>query len=417
MSANEAKSQLLETPSLWVETVFQALEEAVFIVTPDRKIVRINAAGERMFGYSKADLVGRSTELLHVDRAHYRKFGEIIQQAFAVGEPAAFEFRLKRRNGEIFPSHQTISFLENERGSWLGIISVVRDLSDAKMTREALLQKTSDLEQAQRVAHIGSWTYDPVVRVPVWSDEMFRIIGMEPSAAPPEYEAHRAFIHPGDWERFDNAVQLAVSDGCGYDLELRIVKPDGEIRYVNARSEAVRAPDGSVTQLIGTAQDITALKKQEQALIFREKQILEQSDQLEKLNHALEILLDQRNRQIAGTREKLIRDFNRLIVPDLHALKGFLARETERKTVDLAINNINRLLSGRTDPITSAKFGLTKTELKIATMIRNDMTSKEIAENLYISSNTVGFHRKNLRTKLGIRQSSKSLSQFLKEHF
>ena len=145
-----------------------------------------------------------------------------------------------------------------------------------------LLRQKEELERAQKVARIGSWSYDPKTRMPTWSKEMFRIFGLEPAPEAPQYDFHRKIIHPEDWERFDRAVTLAVSEGRGYNLELRIALPDGNIRILNARCEAVRDAKGRVSELIGTTQDIT-----EQTRVLN---LLKQSE--ERFRTSIETLLD-----------------------------------------------------------------------------------------------------------------------------
>lgn len=86
---------------------------------------------------------------------------------------------------------------------------------------------------------------------------MFHIFGLEPQPEAPPYEEHRKIIHPDDWERFDNAVSRAATEDIGYDLELRITRPSGEIRYVSAGCGVDRGEGCEAKRLTGTMQDIT----------------------------------------------------------------------------------------------------------------------------------------------------------------
>ena len=113
-----------------------------------------------------------------------------------------------------------------------------RIISENKGAEQELLESNRSLKEIQRVAKIGSWVYDPEKNILNWSDELFHIFGMKVQAEPPHYEENRKIIHPDDWQLFDTAVNKALTDGIGYDLELRISHPSGEIRYVNARGYA-----------------------------------------------------------------------------------------------------------------------------------------------------------------------------------
>ncbi len=132
----QAEEALIES-ELWFRSMYNSLEETVFIVSPKRKLVHINAAGEAMFGYSEDELKDFSTEKLHVDHKHFLEFGRKIKAAFDRGEAASFEFELKRKNGDVFPTEHTVSLLKSEGGS-LGIVSVVRDITEKKQAEEAL---------------------------------------------------------------------------------------------------------------------------------------------------------------------------------------------------------------------------------------------------------------------------------------
>ena len=141
---------------LWLNCIFNSLEEAVLVVTPDRKLANINEAAKRMFGYSRAELRNFSTEVLHVDHEHYLEFGSRIKKAFDKGEAANFEFEAKRKNGEIFPTKHTDSLLKNKQGEPLGIVSVVRDITGQKREEEEKRTLEAQLQRAEKMEAIGT---------------------------------------------------------------------------------------------------------------------------------------------------------------------------------------------------------------------------------------------------------------------
>ena len=137
--------EMLRESELWMRSIFNSLDEAVLVLTPDGKLVNINKAARKMFGHSKDELAGLSTEVLHVDHEHYRKFVRRIKEAFDNGESAIFEFRSRRKNGDVFPTEHTVSLLKNDQGKPLGIVSVVRDNTERKRAEEALIQANEKL--------------------------------------------------------------------------------------------------------------------------------------------------------------------------------------------------------------------------------------------------------------------------------
>jgi PAS domain S-box-containing protein len=145
----------LRITELWQKKIFNYLQETVFVVTPDRKLVDVNDGAVKMFGYSREELASLSTAVLHVDQDHYVEFGKIIQEAFNRSEPANFEFEAKRRDGEIFPTEHTVTFLKGDQGDHIGIVSVVRDMTERNQYERELErraeERTAELRGAARL--------------------------------------------------------------------------------------------------------------------------------------------------------------------------------------------------------------------------------------------------------------------------
>lgn len=152
---------------------------------------------------------------------------------------------------------KSISHIKRLPESIRKAIQLQKAENEKRRAKAVLKKREAELLRAQHVAHIGSWTFDPAGRMPVWSDEMFCIFGLSPKSGTPSYDDHRQIMHPDDWEVFDTAVQRAVREGDEFDLELRILRPDGEIRYVNTKCEVLRDERGAVAELLGTTQDIS----------------------------------------------------------------------------------------------------------------------------------------------------------------
>ena len=136
----------LNLSELWMRSTFHAIDDAAFIVTPERFLVDINKSAIEMFGYTREELEHLSTSVLHVDEDHYRRFGELIKKAFDQGEAARFEFVARRKNGEIFPSEHTVALLKDDGGAPLGILSLVRDISKSKKAEKELENYREHLE-------------------------------------------------------------------------------------------------------------------------------------------------------------------------------------------------------------------------------------------------------------------------------
>ncbi len=122
---------------------------------------------------------------------------------------------------------------------------------------EGLRRSERNLAEAQRIAHIGSWEWDLATDTAQRSEEIYRIVGVEPGAFPGTTEAFLAWVHPDDRARVRAAERATIRNGGRHDVEFRIVRPDGSVRIVHEQGELVRDPSGVATRLVGTVQDIT----------------------------------------------------------------------------------------------------------------------------------------------------------------
>ena len=136
-----------------------------------------------------------------------------------------------------------------------------------------LRQSQANLAAAQRIAKLGSWEFDLVDLGNIdanplrWSDETFRIFGYEPGGVAVSNESYLRAVHADDRQRVRETLEKSVAQGTGYDIEYRIVRPNGAEVVVHERSDILRDPrTGSVTKMVGTTQDITERKRIELAL-------------------------------------------------------------------------------------------------------------------------------------------------------
>ena len=137
---------------------------------------------------------------------------------------------------------------------------------------EAALQRSQDsLAEAQRIAHLGSWDLDLEKNKLTWSDETYRIFGLRPQEFGATYEAFLDTIHPDDRAYVDKAYTDAVKNNTPYHIVYRIVRPDGDVRYVHEMCEDLKDDTGKVIRSFGTVQDITEQRLLEEQLSQSQK--------------------------------------------------------------------------------------------------------------------------------------------------
>ncbi|MBD3562437.1 response regulator, partial [Planktothrix sp. FACHB-1355] len=135
-----------------------------------------------------------------------------------------------------------------------------------KKTVESLHTTSRQLAEAQRIAHLGSWSWDIFTNKLTWSEETFRIFGFAPDRSEPSHTEFNELIYPDDIELFQTTTARAIADGLAYQFEFRIKRSDGQLRYFETTGEPIFNSAGQVIRLFGTVLDISDRKQAEIAL-------------------------------------------------------------------------------------------------------------------------------------------------------
>lgn len=236
---------------------------------PDGQLIWINPAIERFSGYTVSECMAMPdfpASLIHVDDRP-RMLG-LYQQACAGSSGNDVLYRLLRRDGSFLWMSLSWQPLSGLDGEYLGWRSSHRDVTDRVRAEEALRQSESALLAAQKVAHVGSWSWHiPTGRVE-WSEEMFRIFGVSKDDFPANLaDIVASTIHPQDREAVNRVNEAVITEYRHSPLEFRIVRPDGSIRVAWAEAgELTLDKHGRPLLLTGIVQDITERKRVEEAL-------------------------------------------------------------------------------------------------------------------------------------------------------
>src|SRR6267154_339146 len=154
----------------------------------------------------------------------------------------------------------------NESGDLVEFVGTAMDVTAAKQAEEALRRSESYFADAQRLAHTGIWAWSVTARRSVyWSEENYRLFAFDPEAGIPSDEAFYQRVHPEDRDRVRSEVFLERPDeGSHFDVEFRLVLPDGAMKYVRSTGHAVRNISGAVLEYVGTSIDVTDRKRAEE---------------------------------------------------------------------------------------------------------------------------------------------------------
>ncbi len=164
-------------------------------------------------------------------------------------------------------------YLQKGRGvdQYTVLANRIANAVERRRSLAALQKSEAHLARAQQIADLGSWTWDIETGGLYWSDQIYRIAGVEPDTWDATYDAFLELVHPDDRDAVTTAVDRALAGDSAYDIEHRIVRPDGDVRTVHERAEIARDEDGDPVAMNGTVQDVTdRVSNQHDLKAFRE---------------------------------------------------------------------------------------------------------------------------------------------------
>jgi PAS domain S-box-containing protein len=148
----------------------------------------------------------------------------------------------------------------DKSGCFIGYRGVGRHITDRKRAEEALRRSEAYLAEAQRLSHTGTLAFNATAPV-YWSEESYRIWGLDPLQGLPNRESVLQRIHPDDRERVDVETEQALLEKRGFTLDFRIVLPDGTVKHIESTGRPLFSADGELLEMVGTHVDVTERKR------------------------------------------------------------------------------------------------------------------------------------------------------------
>jgi PAS domain S-box-containing protein len=250
--------------------VIDTIPAAVWSALPDGSNTYANKRWVEYLGLSAEQTAGSGWQAaIHPDDLE-RHAGKWMR-AVSTGKPHENESRYRRSDGQYRWHLDRGVPLRDEDGNivkWYGVATDIEDRKRAEEAQEVLsrdLQASkAKLEEAQRITHVGYWEWDILTGRVNWSDETYRIYGMQPQERPMDIAACQEKIYPEDWQR---GMEEALVGRARFDAECRVIRPTGEVRICHFQGEVRRDASSRPYQMFGTVQDITDRKRAEEELL------------------------------------------------------------------------------------------------------------------------------------------------------
>lgn len=201
------------------------------------------------------------------DRDHLAMHLEVLRcLEGGPGLPVPVRYRVRDRAGGWRPVVEHLHVAVDEAGVPERLSGVLLDLEPGAGWAAAHARVMAALGQAERLARFGIWTWEPAADRLLLSPGLHVLLGTVPATAVKKLETLLARVHPDDRETVRKAVYGAVRDGAGLDCELRVVRPDGQVRSLRVWAECMPAPGGTAQLLVGTCADVTEYRQAERIL-------------------------------------------------------------------------------------------------------------------------------------------------------
>jgi len=281
------------------ETIVEAVNDGVYVVDADGRFTMVNDAYATLVGYEPEDLVGEHVSLVVDDEVSERAKALEEADAPADADRPTLEAEVITADGDRVPAEANFAMVPEGGEAWHRV-GVVRDVSD-RVERERELERAFDLlERTERIANVAGWEIDVDTMDVFWTEQLFRVLGIEGGEEPP-LETALDMYHEADRAVVQDAIDAALATGESFDVEARIWTEAGDLRWLRIQG-VPDVVDGEVVTLRGAAQDVTERTERERQLEQRARQqeVVADLGQFALETEDLDELMREASRQVAA---------------------------------------------------------------------------------------------------------------------
>ena len=425
----------------------ELLPETVYEMDTSGNFLYVNVKGLEQFGYSRADLEAGANALDMIIAADHERALENLSRALAGEHVYHSEYTCLRKDGSTFPGlfYSAVKYRDRRP---IGILGIIVDNSHQKALEKTLREREARYRIATEAGQTGVWDHDLQTGEMVIDTNLINLLGFDEGAIA-RWDAWKALFHPEDVTRFMEHSRAYVKGQIPrFEVQGRVLDKHAQVRWILVRGKAERDASGWVRRMIGSATDITRLRRVEMELesakddlearvnartrelsdankalraVVREKvettralkqheaELVLKTAKLEDLNTALRFLLKKLDREKTAVEEKMMADLRDLVHPYLKKLVNKSREREIRALATILDNHLNAIVSPFSRYLTSPAINLTPAELNVAHMVKAGSSTRQIAESLNVSYKTVETHRVNIRKKLGLTRKGANL--------
>ena len=246
----------------YLAAVLTHAHDAILSVDSGGMIVSWNPAAERLFGYSQQEAVGRPLHAMV--QPGWENDLQAMLAAVRSGEQVRRELVWVRADGSPVEVEMTLAPVRDHTRE-VGISAIVRDVAERKAAQRKLEQMHERLKLTQKAAGVGTWEWNIRTGELDWSEEVAHLHGMRREKLPCDFQGWFETIHSQDRRGVETALLRAVGEGDDYDVEFRVVWPDGSVHWLAARGQVFPETADQPHRMLGIIMDVTERKQIEEA--------------------------------------------------------------------------------------------------------------------------------------------------------
>jgi len=263
------KEEKLRNNKDLLSSILEVQNNLVVVLNKEGKIIKFNKSCEKLTGYTFEEVRNKKVWEILIKKDEIEETKEVYRNLKAKNFPNEHENYWITKTKELKLISWSNNVILDQNNEVKYIVATGDDITD-KIWGEKILKKS------QQIANVGNWVYDIKNNILFWSDEIYRIFGMNPQEFETSYEAFLNVIHPDDREKVDNAYNTSIENNEEfYEIEHRIIKHDnGQIRYVKEKCEHIKNDDDEIIRSLGIVQDITdhiEKEKEIKYLLYKDK--------------------------------------------------------------------------------------------------------------------------------------------------
>ncbi|MFC1554553.1 PAS domain S-box protein [candidate division KSB1 bacterium] len=262
ISEEKKVNELLRSSEKKYRKLYEGLRDASASIDMNGKFTDFNTVFQKMLGYRKNEIFKLNFKNITPEKWHAKEERILKEQVMVKGYSRVYEKEYIRKDGTVFPVELRTYLIRDDNGNPSGIWTLVRDITQQRRAEEKMNEAYGLLQETQRIAKLGGWEYDVINNKVTWTDEVYRIYGVDKNFDQNDLDKVAGFFNSDDRDVLREAFNKAIEEGEPYDLEFRFKNAKGKDLWVRSEGSP-EIIDGKIVRIKGNFQDITERKMSE----------------------------------------------------------------------------------------------------------------------------------------------------------